>query len=193
MDNLEKFIKQNRNAFDEEPSAELWGKISGQLQAEKQPTKIVRMMPIQRVWQIAAGFAALLVFGLAVQWQYFAKQSGGVAAFKNLPPVEQLVPELAEAEKFYAMQISQTQVALKNYEKQDKSLGATLNKEAITELSNLDKAYAELKKEFYTSGNQEAVISALIQNLQLRLELLNQQLQVIQKTEQVKKGQISIY
>jgi hypothetical protein len=192
MDNLEKFIKQNKNAFDEEPSAELWNKISGQLQAEKQPAKIVRMMPIQRVWQIAAGFAALLVFGLALQWLYFAKQNEGLTAFKTPPPVEQLVPELAEAEKFYAMQISQTQVALKNYEKQDQSLGAALNKEAMTELGNLDKAYAELKKEFYTSGNQEAVISALIQNLQLRLELLNQQLQVIQKTEEVKKGQTSI-
>jgi hypothetical protein len=102
MDNLEKFIKQNKNAFDEEPSAELWNKISGQLQTEKQPAKIVRMMPIQRVWQIAAGFAALLVFGLALQWLYFAKQNEGLTAFKTPPPVEQLVPELAEAEKFYA-------------------------------------------------------------------------------------------
>ncbi len=189
MDNLENFIKQNRNAFDEEPPATLWNKIAEELAVPTRKTApIVQMMPVRSVWQIAAGFAALMVVGLALQWSYFSKQQGQLAALQTPPTVEQLVPELGEAEKFYAMQISQTQVALKKYQANSGNQDLKIDQEAMKELENLDKTYTELKKEFYTSGNQEAVVSALIQNLQLRLDLLTQQLQALQKAEKAKNG-----
>ena len=37
----------------------------------------------------------------------------------------------------------------------------------LKEIENLDNAYKELKKEFYDSGDKTAIISAMIQNLQL--------------------------
>jgi hypothetical protein len=186
MDNLEKFITNNKDEFEEDfdnnLSANLWSKINQDLdKTVKVAPKTVRMVPIQRIWQIAAGFAALLVVGLSMQFYYLQQRTLSESS------VEKLVPELAEAEKFYSSQISQTKTVLSSYNLKEVGIESDLK-----EIDNLDKAYNELKTEFYKSGDKEAIISAMIQNLQLRAELLNQKLQVIQRAEKVKKGQVEI-
>ena len=182
MDKLEKFITEKRSEFEEELTVDLWSKISNELDKTVSiAPKTARMVPIQRIWQIAAGFAALLMLGLSMQFYYLQQQTIAVAS------VEKLVPELAEAEKFYSSQIKQTKIILSAYNLKEIGIESDLK-----EIDNLDKAYNELKTEFYKSGDQETIISAMIQNLQLRAELLNQKLQTIQRAQKVKKGQIEI-
>jgi hypothetical protein len=45
----------------------------------------------------------------------------------------------------------------------------------------------QLKNELSSSPNQEETVKAMIQNLQIQTELLNQQLQIIQQINQIKK------
>jgi hypothetical protein len=52
----------------------------------------------------------------------------------------------------------------------------------------LDKAYKELKKELNTNSN-ELVISEMVRNLQIRIDLLNQQLEVLKQIEKMKEEQ----
>jgi hypothetical protein len=185
MDKLEKFITENHTNLEEDLPTDLWAKIAGELDKENtlskpiQSPKIVRMISITKVWQLAAGFAALLVFGLGLQFYYFQSQTQA--------SIENLVPELAEAENFYFSQISNTKTILKSYNLKEVGIETGLK-----EIDNLDTAYQELKKEFYSSGNREAIISAMIQNLQLRADLLNQKLQIIRQAEKAKKGQVSL-
>ena len=186
MDNLEKFITDNRKDFDEEFSADkfsnnLWSKISSELEKPTQETKVVRMVSVRKVWQMAACFATLLMVGLAAQFYYFQQQNIEQAS------IEKLAPELAEAENFYFLQISQTKTILKGYNL--KEIGVETD---LKEIENLDNAYKELRKEFYDAGDKTAIISAMIQNLQLRADLLNQKLQIIKQAEKAKKGEIAI-
>ncbi len=186
MDNLEKFITDNRKDFDEEFSVDkfsnnLWSKISENLDKPTQETKVVRMVSVQKVWQLAACFVMLLMVGLATQFYYFQQQNVSQAS------IERLAPELAEAESFYFSQISQTKTVLKGYNLKEIGIETDLK-----EIENLDNAYKELKKEFYDSGDKTTIISAMIQNLQLRADLLNQKLQIIKQAEKAKKGEIAI-
>lgn len=183
MDNLEKFITENRSTFEEELPTNLWDKIAKDLDKTeiKVAPKTTQMVPIKRIWQLAAGFAALLMVGLAVQFTYLQQQ------YAQKPSVEQLVPELAEAEKFYLAQIQHTRMIVQKSNLKDIGMENDLQ-----EIDNLGKTYKELKSEYYQSGNREAVISAMIQNLQLQAEILDKKLQIIQKANKAKSGQIEI-
>ena len=87
------------------------------------------------------------------------------------------------------MQINQLQNNLKKYN--SKTVGIE-NSEVSQELEKLDTVYQNLKKDFYSSGGQEEVVRAMIQNLQLRLQLLQQHLDVVEKAEKLKKGEVAL-
>jgi hypothetical protein len=180
MDNLEKFIKQNRSQFDDELPQDLWAKLAENL-AAPQKTNTIKLVPMRRLWQMAAGFAALLVFGLGLQFVFLQKK------FTQQQGVEQIVPELGEAEKFYLAQIQFAKLSIQ----QSDMKAAGIDKD-LKEIENLGNSYNELKKEYYKSGNKEAIVSALIQNLQLQVEVLDKKLQAIRQVQKAQKGEIEI-
>jgi hypothetical protein len=47
-----------------------------------------------------------------------------------------------------------------------------------------------LKQDLPASPNQEETVKAMIQNLQIQIDLLNQQLEIIQQINQLKKEQV---
>jgi hypothetical protein len=53
----------------------------------------------------------------------------------------------------------------------------------------MDSTYNKLNKDLSTSPNQERVLRAMIRNLQIQSEILNQQLEVIEQINQTKKEQ----
>jgi hypothetical protein len=178
MGKLEEFIQQNRAEFDaHEPSDQLWQKLSTQLDAA--PPRLAappggRLVPITRLWQMAAAFALLLV--ATVLLQYFWLRPPGQQAGLPANQLEQIAPELMEAEQFYTQQVQLKRAEL--LRAGAPSLG--LDKDVDQELSRLDNAYQELKRDLYRTGNQE-VVDRMIQNLQFRTELLNQQLETLQR------------
>jgi hypothetical protein len=64
-----------------------------------------------------------------------------------------------------------------------------LGKDFANEINMLDSMYAVLKKDMQ-NGNEENLVDAMILNLQLRIEILNQQLNIIQSIETRKNEKI---
>ncbi|TAD99717.1 MAG: hypothetical protein EAZ97_08060 [Bacteroidetes bacterium] len=179
MDKLEDFIRQNRNELDQfEPSQALWNKLNAGL--DKQQTKTI---PIQKFWQMAAVFAVLLVGLLTLQWKYL--QNHNQNSENIVMNLAQENPELMETEQFYIKQISEKKELINAYDL--KALG--VDKDFEKDLQTLDAMYLELKAELPQSGNSEYIIGAMIQNLQIRMDILNQQLMVLEKIKNLKNGE----
>ncbi len=179
-DEIEKFITQNREAFDSEaPDAKVWVSI----QKGMQQGKSVRMVPLYHLWQVAASIIVLL--GTGIGWLMYENRQLQENAASTLPTndairvtLDQIAPELAEAEDFYTRQIQLKSDELSHYDL--KKLG--VGKDYETELKKLNEAYGELKNDFYKTGSQR-VVEAMIQNLQYRMELLNKQLEILEKVQ----------
>jgi hypothetical protein len=179
-DNIEKFITQNREAFDsEEPDMKVWAAI----QKGMKQGKSVRMVPMYRLWQVAASI--ILLLGTGIGWLIYENKQLQKNAALPLSvnaaftvTLDQIAPELAEAEDFYTRQIQLKSTELSRYDL--KKLG--LAKDYETELKKLNEAYDELKNDFYKTGS-ERVVEAMIQNLQYRMELLNKQLEILEKVQ----------
>lgn len=179
-DNIEKFITQNREAFDsEEPDMKVWAAI----QKGMKQGKSVRMVPMYRLWQVAASI--ILLLGTGIGWLIYENKQLQKNAALPLSAnaaltvtLDQIAPELAEAEDFYTRQIQLKSTELSRYDL--KKLG--LAKDYETELKKLNEAYDELKNDFYKTGS-ERVVEAMIQNLQYRMELLNKQLEILEKVQ----------
>jgi lipopolysaccharide export LptBFGC system permease protein LptF len=189
MDKFEKYIRTHKEAFDsEEPNDLLWEKIAAKLD-EKQPAqKQVRLVPITKLWQMAAVFTGLIVCMIGFQIYYNSQnKQKTIAKIENAGSIslESIYPELAEAEQFYFMQIEQKRQELKKY---NNLAGTKTDSETEEYLSELDKAYKDLKKELNTNSN-ELVISEMVRNLQIRIDLLNQQLEVLKQIEKMKEEQ----
>lgn len=64
----------------------------------------------------------------------------------------------------------------------------------LKDLSTLDSSYLLLKKQIVLSPNRDAIIKAMLQNLQLQAELLNRQFLIFNqfKNEKKSKNETSI-
>jgi phage shock protein A len=61
-----------------------------------------------------------------------------------------------------------------------------LYRQFVSDITQLDSSYNSLKKELPANPNREQLLEAMIQNLQLQTELLNQQLRIIKQIKQAK-------
>ncbi len=61
-----------------------------------------------------------------------------------------------------------------------------LYKQFVTDITKLDSSYNVLKRELPANPNREQLLEAMIRNLQVQMDLLNQQLQIIQQIKQSK-------
>ncbi|MDB5210603.1 MAG: hypothetical protein JWQ30_1430, partial [Sediminibacterium sp.] len=75
--------------------------------------------------------------------------------------------------------------------KEIESVNPVLYKKFVSALDQLNYAYKELEKELNGNPNKEQLMEAMIQNLSLQQELLNQQLSIYQKIKQKKNEKIS--
>ena len=130
-------------------------------------------------WRKVAAVAVVLI-GLAFfGYQYF---SGEPINTTNNPIVENtsvekeetnqislgdLSPDLKKVEEYYLMGINVQLASLKINSENKEMVDGYMN-----QLSNLDKEYKRLSIELNKEGPSEATITALIDNLKLRLELL---------------------
>jgi hypothetical protein len=189
-DNLERFVRDNREAFDaHEPPDALWARLEEKLGpaptnaespfreihrnpavAEQQPA---RPNWFRANWQVAASVAVLLLAGtfLYVNHRYGVSQQ----------------PELAVASPAYAKEVVHYTQLIDEKRAELKQLSETnpaLYEEFSTDLTRLERNYQTLKAELPQNPNQETLIQAMIQNLQLQINLLNEQLRVIQCIKQ---------
>jgi hypothetical protein len=158
-DKLETFIIGHRDDVDDQMLPEsVWGNIESGLNPVKNEQKF-------NYWQAAAVVFFALSMGLLVNTYRSGNSSD------NLTQQES---EFSSTEEYYFKVIKDKQIQLTSNLKQYPALAGDFKKD-LGELSN---NYKKLKKEFDKTDTEE-VLNALIINLQLQQELLNNQLKII--------------
>lgn len=188
-DNLERFVRDNREAFDdrEPPTTDIWQKIQTGLNGQPaDQTGPAQASPFQQVhksylapwarvildWRVAASVAVLLLAGsfLYMNYQY------GVS---HQPEIVAASPAYAKEVVQYTRQIDDKRAELKQMTEDNPAL----YREFATDLDRLEHSYQSLKADLTQNPNQDVLIRAMIQNLHYQVNLLNEQLRVIQRID----------
>ena len=191
-DKLKKFAAEHRDEFDVfEPRPELWQHICGELSEKPKEAKVISIKFGDSAsfsanfmfMRVAAAILLLVGCGLTLfVVKQTAPESGSSLAMTQ-PAANSIAPELAEVEAYYVNQIREKKSQLSEYDL--KVLGLDGQQEIDVELARLDSSYIQLKKQLYTNPNTDEIMSAMIQNLQLRIRVLNRQLEVLQNIKQL--------
>jgi hypothetical protein len=179
---LEKFIGDHRNEFDDKiPSDKVWENIATAM-VDKQPEKGI-LSPIFK-WAVAA--AIIITAGLIVFFVTNTKKAAGDMVQTKKDSSSDLVavaPEYAPEVNEFAKLVLLKQEELKALAPEHPEL----YHQFTTDINQLDSSYKSLKSQLSMTPNREMLIQAMIQNLQLQLQVLNQQLNIINQIKQSKK------
>jgi hypothetical protein len=172
---LEELIKANCDQFDDlpEPGPELWGRIEKGLQQNGVfASKKAKTFSLGFVLKLAAAIVLFMGIGFAV----YVKRQG------NRVDYAAINPEYARQQIQYIAQVQEKRVQLKTLGQSNPELYQEFN----NVITRMDSTYRSLNKDLTNSPNQERVLQAMIRNLQIQTEVLNQQLKVIRQVDQLK-------
>ena len=188
--NLERFIRQHRDAFDSEnPSAALWEKVEQTLPVRKKPRVFSRNELIR--WTAAA--AILVALLTSIYFLYIKnshEQQKPVVHQEPQDPARRETDVTSGIRPDYAVQLQKVSASVEARQELLKAAAAhlpALYQQFEKDLDVLDSAFRALKNQVPQTPNQDVLIRAMIQNLQLQSELLERQLQVIQEFNNTKK------
>lgn len=170
-DDLEKFIRANREAFDDkEPPVSVWENIHNSLHPHQ---------PARRWWNELVIWRAAAVFFLAVSAYLFLSRE---QAQPHEDGAQVALNEFNDVEAFYISEISQKVELIESIATDD---GAG---ELTPDFQRLEAMYLVLKEEMKNSPSKK-VKDALVLNLLVRIDMLNQQLHKLE--EDYKEGEDS--
>lgn len=172
-DDLKKFIDNNKRAFDSEmPSAKVWANIDAQLSNKKN-------IPLHSLRTFRLSVAAAVVLLTIVSATIFYEKRN-----QPLPTSTDTESGLYEQEMLHYAQL----IRIKYKEIESiKTVRPDLYQRFSADLHKLDSNYQQLKAQLPDNPNQEVLLAAMIQNLTLEIELLNQQLTIIHQINESKK------
>lgn len=193
--NLERFVRDNRNEFDgDAPSDALWERIEKGLPVTD--SGIVKEPALLRSvkWRwisVAAAAVLLMVAGAIYFVGHTDKSQQGLVKNETIQPgatdkdhnweIESIDPDYAKQVAQFTTVIDQKQLELQALQKDDPSL----YRQFSNDIAKLDSTYGLLKTQLPVNPNKEELLQAMIYNLQLQVDLLNQQLTIIQKIKSV--------
>ena len=194
--NIERFIRDNREAFDHmEPSPTLWDKVGQAIGEEKKnTTRVVRMSWAR--WAVAA--TLFLALAGTVSYMLLREPATDTQLAKTpevkqnsvTEPVDTIVsqidPQYAKLVSQFTEVIETKQAELRKLEKDDPAL----YKQFSGDIYKLDSAYQVLRSTLNANPNTEQLLEAMISNLQMQIDLLNQQLSIIKKIKDPKSEKI---
>lgn len=158
-DELEKFIVRHRQEFEtEEPGGRVWKGIQSGLKSKG----IFEMW-----WKIAAVF-----FFASTAYLLFDKNLDIPA---DDPDAGTEVAEFLQAEDYYIKLISEKKAEIARYDR------GLMKREFLLEIDRLDQLYAELKRTYEEQNSTDLLVDAMITNLKLRIDILNQQIKILEK------------
>lgn len=168
-DELEDFIRNNRGAFDDkEPSEKVWRNVSASLGMRR--TSVWNSVTL---WRAAAVIFMALSGYLLIPKSPSHKSDNSIAV--NNPALkDKSSTEFDDVEAFYFQQISEKVEMIDEFQKSEGLNGFT------HDFQQLEAMYNVLKEEMKTSPSQK-VKDALVLNLLVRIDLLNQQLHKLEK------------
>jgi len=164
-DNLEKFVAENREAFDDRmPGEELWSSIDKDLR-----TQVVA----KTAWYWKAAVVVLLG---AVSFLLFDKYSVENQTLAELESAEvSNIDKFEDLESFYTSIISQKQVKLnEELENNDEVYNYV-----EADLEELNELYSDLKELFLESQPSDELLDRLLHLLRQKIHLINSQLDII--------------
>ena len=173
-DELEHFFEEHGDDFDvHQPPANLWQRLNKQLRPAQRRTYR---------WYIAAAASVAFLFGVCT---WLARPGVPEVAGHDVVDVT-VAPELKEAVAYYASMVETKRNELSPFG----TRYPDLFKDFSTEMDTLHVLYRQLVAEYKASDGNEAVSQALIENLQMQVQLLSKQLQIIQslKNKGLKKN-----
>lgn len=172
-DPLEDFVRQNRSEFDDkEPSEKVWNNVESSM-AFPSPAK--HWWDSVVLWRAAAIVFMALSAYLLVPKNNVKPIAGGDIALK----------EFNDVEAFYVQQISEKVELISEFQKNEGLNGFT------HDFHQLEAMYMVLKEEMKTRPSKK-VKDALVLNLLVQIDLLNQQLHKLEKSykdEEPSKGE----
>jgi hypothetical protein len=160
-DQLEDFIHRNRNAFDDrEPGPKVWKGIEHSMRFSRRPWKNPLVL-----WRAAAIFFMVL--------------SGYLMLPKEPARADQslALKEFSDVEAFYFQQISNKVDMIHEFQQNEGLNGFT------QDFQQLEAMYLVLKEEMKVRPSQK-VKDALVLNLLVRIDLLNQQLHRLEEKKE---------
>ena len=187
---LEQFMRENRDQFDtDEPGEQVWEKLEKELTAknqngQQQPSKGRKAM-VFTILRWSAAAAILILAGIGIYSLLGNRKTTGDDIAKqqatsdtpavNDPMLKAINPAYAREVYQFTQLIELKQTELKQMEKENPHL----YKKFVTDINKLDSSYNALKRELPENPNREQLLEAMIENLRLQTEILNQQLSII--------------
>lgn len=163
-DQLEEFIRRNRGSFDDrEPGSKVWKGIEDSLPAPKRSlwSSVV-------LWRAAAMLFMGLSLYLFLANRIGTKQTSNEVALK----------EFHDIESFYVQEIAEKVQLIDQFQDHDGNLSGFTQ-----DFRQLEAMYVVLKEEMKAHPSRK-VKDALILNLLVRIDLLNQQLHQLDRPEE---------
>ena len=176
MDKLEKYIRENRASFDDRnPSAEVWHKINDQLDNDVKPQVYLGTY----MWRAAA-----VLFFVAVVW-LLVDRNNNMYNISQIPANnDESQIGFNDVEAFYMKEIEAKQQLILQFV----SDTPEINRDLLGEIDQLDSTYQVLKSTA-EKGYSEKVLDAMVLNLQMRIDILNRQLEVLEKIKNLKENE----
>lgn len=172
MDSLEKYIKNNREAFDSDtPDLKVWAAIDKQMEATR-CEKPKRRFLFGRGWKLGIAASMLLVVGAMAGLLFSAAPSNT----SSDPAYASISPEFKEAEQFYRNQYNEKRAIL---------VSMPIEESLEDDLKEFDEIISEMKIDLKNvpAGNRERIISAIIKNYQTKIEVLERVLDRLEGLE----------
>lgn len=165
MDNLEKFIRNNRNDLDRyDPSPEIWERI----RKDTGNRKIV-------LWKWSAA-AAVAVIVIGIGFIFYTRLQNNNLQIEASNSYQQ---QLGETEFFYNSMIN----SLYEEAKPLLTKNPDIEKELRADMDHIDRMCSEIKKDLKDNVANQEVIEALIQNYKIKILLLEDMLSKMKESE----------
>lgn len=158
-DELEDFVRQNREAFDDkEPSQKVWASVERSLFSQQSKIWYNSLT----LWRAAATLFLALSIYLLIPKEPGSRQN------------DLVLKEFSDVESFYIKQISEKVELIDDFERHEGLNGFT------RDFQQLEAMYSVLKEEMKNHPSQK-VKDALVLNLLVQIDLLNQQIHKLEK------------
>jgi hypothetical protein len=188
---LEKFIRKNRNDFDDAtPSGDVWKNIARTLPVKKTEKRFT----LRDIYKWSAAAAIFFVAITSAYFLFISKQTVRdkeiePTVIKEAPANPSHLDYLNNVGVEYAAEFKEMTTEVQSKQKELKSAIANdpaLYRKFQEDLNTLDSSYRMLREQANQSVNGDVIIKAMIQNLQLQSELLGRQLMIIKDFKQTK-------
>lgn len=165
QDKLKDFVEAHREELElYQPREHLWNGIDAQLHHRRN----------SRRWQQLALAASILLLVTCGTWLFVSHQQP-----REESPQYSTQPPLREAEVYFTALLHMKDAEMQRYCQPQPKLCQVFEQD----LQALSQDYQRLKAEFTAALDKQAILEAMLANLQTQVQLINRQLQIMKRVQ----------